>query len=516
MADRDRMIEALKAADAAGDTAAATQLATAIRGMQTPDSPQSMAQQLQPQAPQRQLAAQPVPGTMGGTGNANPLSQWPGRLNDVARGFANLSTFGQGDRIAAGAGALTGVQGKFGDYSGNLAQQQATTADTEKNDPVAYNVGGALGVAANPANRLVGAGVNRLIPVADEAGNALKGLSGVASRYGNAMTQGGVIGGGYGAGLAEPGHRVEGALKGTAAGMAGGAVGRVVADVGGAMAGKAATVELPPAQSEEGLRAQMQAGYKASEDAGAVVTPEAFKEFVDDLPGNLKNYRARLAPETTKMLEEFQSDAAGGAPKSFADLDELRQLVAETAKGEKPNEIRLMSQIKDHLDTFMNEAKGPQLLSGDSEAAMSALNDARANARAYYKMRNINDIVETGENLNDQNWVKNQFRSIVRNQKKFDQYSDDEQKIISDIAKTGNLEKAIKLIPWRGVQMASTYAEPMMQGSKIGSLQDLIARGGARPTNAGAIFGHSGVPALSGLAAWPTQRIQLQQANAQR
>ncbi len=66
------------------------------------------------------------------------------------RGAANAVTFGFADRLAAAAGAATGIGGKRGDYEGNLAAQRAFDKANLEEHPVA-SIGGALaGGAALP------------------------------------------------------------------------------------------------------------------------------------------------------------------------------------------------------------------------------------------------------------------------------------------------------------------------------------------------------------------------------
>lgn len=91
-----------------------------------------------------------------------PVRSFAGDLNDVVRGLANAVTLGYGDRIAAGAGALTGIGGMQGDYAGNLAREHAQTAQFDRAHPVeatALNVAGsamvplgAIGAAAKGAS----------------------------------------------------------------------------------------------------------------------------------------------------------------------------------------------------------------------------------------------------------------------------------------------------------------------------------------------------------------------------
>jgi hypothetical protein len=79
-------------------------------------------------------------------------------LDAFVRGAADVPTWGLADEIAAAAGAVTGVGGKFGDYDGNLNVQRAIDERDEQLNPVLRTagqvVGGALGATALSRNGL--------------------------------------------------------------------------------------------------------------------------------------------------------------------------------------------------------------------------------------------------------------------------------------------------------------------------------------------------------------------------
>lgn len=64
-------------------------------------------------------------------------------VDAAVRGAANALTFGFADRLAAGAGAATGIGGERGEYEKNLATQRAIDAANLKEHPVA-TIGGEL------------------------------------------------------------------------------------------------------------------------------------------------------------------------------------------------------------------------------------------------------------------------------------------------------------------------------------------------------------------------------------
>ena len=70
----------------------------------------------------------------------------PNAIGALGRSIADTATFGLADRIAAAGEALTGLGGDFGDYSGNLAREQAQTEVANAEHPIA-SIAGTLGGA---------------------------------------------------------------------------------------------------------------------------------------------------------------------------------------------------------------------------------------------------------------------------------------------------------------------------------------------------------------------------------
>lgn len=390
-------------------------------------------------------------------------------------------------------------------YDANLADINSQLDSAIQKNRGAGAVGTGVGIAMSPFTRGTQAIADAALPTTGT------GLTGAFARYGNRMGVGAVTGGGYGAGFAEPGKEKEGFIKGAiSGGLTAGAL-QAGADAIGAgskliNATRGAVGDSQSAaEAEQALYDQKNALYQQAHDSGVIVKPDAFKKFVDELPGKLSNYRERLAPETSSLLAEFQADAKGGAPKTLADLDELRQLGRELiGPTAKPNDVRLISDIRDHLDEFMDGLQGHQLMAPEAESgnAVDTLKQARAAARDYYRLRDVNDIVEKGADLNNPGYVKNQFASIIR-RGKLGQYTADEQEAIKDIARNGDVRKWLKLVPWRGLQMSATYADPFMQNAKINTLQNTIVRGGLqKPTAPAAIFGGRVAPYAGPAAGW--------------
>lgn len=137
-----------------------------------------------------------------------------GAADDTVRSLANGIPFM--DRLAAAAGAATGVGGKFGDYSGNLAAQRGEDKRLEEASPVLNTTGHIVGGSLVP----LGAAA-KVATLAKEVPLFIKTLYGMAT--------GGAIGGVQGLSGTKDLTDLPQAAKDTAIGAAtGGAIGGVI------------------------------------------------------------------------------------------------------------------------------------------------------------------------------------------------------------------------------------------------------------------------------------------------
>lgn len=390
-------------------------------------------------------------------------------INSGLAGALDMATFNQFGKLTDKINALTGNPAGVGDY---VRERDAAKAGA----PGAYAVGGLAGAAANPAIKGLGVVADAALPTTGT------GAVGVLARYANRIGQGAAIGAGYGAGFAPDGEAGQGAKSGAIGGALTGGALQLGADTLGAIGAgaKALTASSDAKVMEQKFKDMAQAGYKQAEDAGVVISPDTFKKFVDELPTQLKGYDEDVTDQPAKLVRMLQKKA-NGEPLTLETLDKARSVASGMSASQNLNDARIAGDITHKIDQFVDDLAADNLMTtgANTANAADALKRARSDWRTYSKLRTVNDIVDTGEILNDQNWVKGRFRALVKSSQ-FDRFSQEEQQAIASVARTGNLEKATKLIPWRGIQMATTYAEPFAQQAKINSLQDLIAQGGSR------------------------------------
>lgn len=287
--------------------------------------------------------------------SATPQAEQPKSLlqsvDDYVRAAANGMTFGLADRLAAAAGAVTGIGGKAGDYAGNLKNEQARTEEFATEHPVAN-------IAANVAGGVA-------VPL------GAVGAAGRAASLGGKMLAGAGAGAGIGAvqGAAESRDWTD--LPQTARDAIRGAA--IGSTIGGA---------IPAAGRVIG------AGYNAMANAvrgGAEgVSRPASRHLVDamlaDGPDAVQARVAKLGPDA--MLADAGPAFLGKAQGASLNSDEGRSLLqgALTARNEGTN-ARIMGDV----NRALGPAEDPQTVTNairghrsevDSISYPAALNNA--------------------------------------------------------------------------------------------------------------------------------------------
>lgn len=429
-----------------------------------------------------------------------------------------------GDRLAKGLQALGVPMGDFEPMSYEQAVQGIRKGVSEYRDqsPVAAYGSEIAGGLASPLLRgtanLIDKGFGAVGRMSPKAAEFLTNGAGRFIRYG---TQGAIPGAMFGAGNAQ---NEQGGVptasdvgRATGGGAAGGAALGVavpaVAEGATWIMGRVANAlkNNPQAMTAAQIKTASRAAYKAAEDAGVVVSQSAVDDFANALPSQLKGYNARVTPGARSIIRAIKDQAKDG-PATLEKLEQMRSVASGASISNNPNESRLAGEIVNKLDDFIEKLDGNQLVGstgvGGARTARDALSEARSLWKASAKLKTISDIVKTGENLGDANYLKNQFRVIVRNPKKFNRFTKEEQNLIKSIARTGSLDALAKLAPsldtigvikgllYGGAAMSSPAtlalpaaglaAKPLAAASRasnLQALQDLIARRGASVPN---------------------------------
>lgn len=213
-------------------------------------------------------------------------------VDAAVRGAANALTFGFADRLAAGAGAATGIGGERGEYEKNLATQRAIDKANLEEHPVATIGGELAGGLALPVGAIARA-------------PTLAGR--MAAGAGVGAAQGALYGAGSSPDLTNvpqvAGNMAAGAAVGS---LVGGVAPAAVEGLG--LAGKTAL-------DRSGLTAAYKA-WRNPEGAAAGVVADAMRRDAAAGGGGLDQYTRRYAVEQGQPV--VNADLGGGATKDLA------------------------------------------------------------------------------------------------------------------------------------------------------------------------------------------------------
>lgn len=409
MADIQRIEDALVAADKAGDHKTAKFLTDEIIRMRQPE-------------------------------------QEPGRVATAADQFLHDVTYGFSDEVGA-AGAATGktigrvIKGDpiqpGQDFDESLEEERGALRRYGEQSPIASTLSGLAG-------GVVGGGA------------VLKGARGINTAQrstpriiGRGAVEGGGLGAAHGFGSGEGVlDRLERAGYG---GVGGGLLGAGVAGIAGRMGSRNAP--KPPTTGQ--LKTESQMSFKAAEDVGAVVTAQSFDDFVDDLARATQKsgLRPKIQKESSAALDEFVEMAATKQGMTFEELNEMRQVLGAVAGSVKPAERRMASIMIDKLDDYMAGLKPADILSGDAPAAVESLRNARDMWSRVKKSETLERLVERAYDRGAaysgsgfENALRNEFKSLLLNDRKMRGFSKIEEAAIRRVVRGGPVESVLRWI----------------------------------------------------------------------
>jgi hypothetical protein len=481
MATEDQLKAAARKALAAGDTAAAKRLVDAARkaGQSTPPIPKSTAMtegladlSNMTQAPTVQERPRGVGQVIydnvigdpkdGVQSHGEALGTWLNRAGETA----TLGLVGD----EASAAAYSALPGRT--YEGELDRFRKNEEGMSGLGRVSADIAGAI----LPAMTGIGlASKAASIPAAILKGAAIGGA------------QGGTLGFMEGEGGLE--NRASNAASGAGVGAAlggivGPAVGAVTDKIAQALANKRAIAEaIKGAPTTDALRAAGNAAYKAVDDAGVVVKPEAFAGMVDDVTGTMRRGgldegMGSLTPQAARVAAILDDTAkkSSDAGVPFSEIDLLRRKAGVPASNmATPLESRLGTQAIEGVDDFINKLGPDDVLAGDAEALPALIGKARETWARMSKSQMIDDAVDASENYlsGSASGIKNQFARILKSPKLSRGFSEMEQAAMRRVVNGTMPEKVLNLFSGGMGQIATMGA-----GSVMGGLPGLLAGAG--------------------------------------
>lgn len=353
--------------------------------------------------------------------------------DDMVRIGANAATFGYADKLA---GYLGG--------EGTEAERAKTQGARDRAGSAAYaaDIGGGLATGMGLANS--GVTAMRFVP------QGMKGLSGLGARTG-AMA---VDGAAYGA-LSATGNDTdvtEGALLGGAAGALGNVGGEAIARGVGKVAG--AFNKQPKVPSVDEIRAAKDAAYKASEDAGVILSPNVARGIRSKIEEDLANfaYIPENEPKIAPLLKMLQRAEEGNT--TLKGLDAIRKGAGNVFNPMEKAQSAMASKMTRRIDEALNELTPNDVVAGDAKRGVESILEARRLntqtskydkiAEALAKAENNAAAAGTGGNID--NAIRQQIKAIKNSPSKRRGFSPDELAAMDEIIKGVPSQNAARLI----------------------------------------------------------------------
>lgn len=380
----------------------------------------------------------------------------PGALRSAFIGGAQGATFGFADEIAA---RLLSMHPQI-DYDKALPYLRGEIADARATHPVVTTGAEIAGAVASPFSK-IGAG--------------WASTGGLASRSAKSAITAAMQGAGYGFGAGEGGlkDRLENAGSSAAIGaVLGGAIPVVGSAIGAGLnrlaSGRQVAATARGAPTTEELRAAGRAAYKAVDDAGVRVSPQAFSSAVSDITDALQQNGLKLgvgrdlAPKSAAISEVMADVAtdpkfAEGVP--FSEIDTIRKLAGAPASTIGNDlEQSLGVQVRNGLDDFINGLTPDQVTSGNSVDFPALVAKARDTWATMRRSQTVDDAIAAGQEYvsGSASGIRNQFSRILKSPRLSAGFSDVEKAAMRRVATGGSVpEKLLHLAAGGMGQMAT-------------------------------------------------------------
>jgi hypothetical protein len=421
-ADRAELEQLIRKADAAGDSSAVRVLFDEMDKLDA--SPP--------------VNATPFPETQGGAGGYNPML---GRLGGLAQSMGSSLGMTPDNVASPMANASAPLE---------VAGQAAT---------------GGLGMVAGGLAGLGQGAWNAMVPKSMEgpsAGNRVEqvqqaltyqprtgagaGASNVVSAPGAALSAGTTKAGEFVAD--KTGSPALGAAIKTAGDIAPGVVGARMSGAKRPVArpkeSYAPQPEVIPTTAE--LSQAATAAYKRADESGIAMKAESFEAMKSNLLAELQKdgLDPTLHPKATAAVKRI-ADETG--PLTLQKAETLRRIANDAMDTLEKSDARKSGQIVDAIDDYIDNLKDEDLVSGNAKDA-AALKEARALYTRKRKAEDIERLIERAKESPSgfENGLRIEFRSLVKNDRKFKRYSKEEQAAIRRVSRGEAGENALRLL----------------------------------------------------------------------
>lgn len=410
-----------------------------------------------------------------------------GGIGAAVRSGLQGMTFGGGDEVVArGASLLPGG----GSYGAELQRERARLdrgRDQNAGVSIMSEIAGALAVPIG-GGKTVGTLPARMAQSAATTGamagtyGFLAGEGGLANRAESAANSA-MLGAGVGAAIPVAGAAVQRGLEGV-------------------MGNRAISQAARNAPTTEELRAAGNAAYKAVDDAGVVIAPDAFQGAADDAVARMTAQGMdtgpmSLTPQSARVADILTDTASTGAPVPFRELDLMRRKAGiPAANMANRGESAVGSEAIAALDDFVNNITPAQVTQGNADNLPELIGTARDIWSKMRRSQMIDDAIENSQNYlsGEASGIRNQFARILKNDKLSRGFSDAEKALMRRVV-NGSIPEQLLNLASGGIGQIATVLGGAGLGSAAGGMGAMVGAGAGA---LGAAAARKGAEALAG------------------
>lgn len=354
--------------------------------------------------------------------------------DDTVRFLANGMTLGYAD--------------KFAGYMGG----EGTAAERAKTEKARERAGSA-GTAAEIVGTMIPAGAlaNSALSATRYVPSAARGFTGLLGRSIAAGVDGAALGAVQATGYDND------PLSGATVGFLGGAGGNVIGEGVGAGLNKVAGMfnAKPQAMSAEQLKEAGQNAYRQAREAGVIFKPDAVNRLQQTVYKDMAEFgfHPTNQPGAAVAYNELARLAEGGNV-SLEGLEALRRMASNGYNPTNPSNNELLRRITERIDDFAATAGADDILTGNAQAAVDALNQGRDYWTRFRKLEKVQELIDraarragsTGSGGNVENATRQELRKILDNKKLMRGFKPDEIEAITAVVMGTPTQNTLRLI----------------------------------------------------------------------
>lgn len=415
--DLEKAKRALVNAHKAGDTAAATKLAKAIKAEQA----------------------------KGGQS----------KITGAVDAFTQGASFGFGDELTALEAGVLGKtpDGKWFDYSKSFGERYDDALAAERGQQNEFREENpALSIASEIAGGVATAG-----GLAKQGATLVGKAAGrdIGTRAAAGMAEGAAYGTAFGTGNADEGSRLEGAVDGAKLGAVFGGLipiaGQGLKRGYQSVAGKVKTAQTAP--TREALKTEADAAFKAADEMGVRFHQGARGSLINGIADDLNSakYRPNINKDVRAVLNEFDSFVE--KQPTLSNLQDFRSFVLKQQRNMDPSKTTdkdMLGLIVQNIDDFADRIDGSTVIAnaGNRAAAVQHLKKGRDLWKRLRKTDVLEDAIYKAENQASgfENGLRTQFRQLINNKKTRRLFSREELGAMQKVVRGGPIENGLKLL----------------------------------------------------------------------